>query len=181
MKKMVKRRTFWLTAAALVLLGSVSVHQAMAYFTTYVTAKGGYPVTLGSSTSIEEKVEDMTKHIVLSNTGESECYVRVKIFSGSQIDMSCSTSTDDGGNPYWSLNEADGYWYYKNILPVGGKTEELLAAITIPEEFKDSFDVIVVQECTPVSYQEDGTPYADWEKELDTRTDIGTAGGEEDD
>ena len=36
-----------------------------------------------------------------------------------------------------------------------------------------------MQECTPVLYDEDGSPYADWEKEADTTTDIGTAGGEE--
>ena len=73
----------------------------------------------------------------------------------------------------------DGYWYYSDIVPVSGNTEELLAQIAIPEEYKESFNVVVVQECTPVLYEEDGTPYADWNRIADTRTDIGTADARE--
>ena len=49
----------------------------------------------------------------------------------------------------------------------------------VPQEWKDSFNVVVVQECTPVLYTEDGTPYADWNKKIDTKTDIGTIVREE--
>lgn len=180
MKKLIKTKTFWFAAAAIALIGGASVHSAMAYFTTYVTAKGGHPVTLGTQTSIEEEVEDMTKHIVISNTGESECYVRVKVFSGSQYTIQFSGAVDEEGNPYWSLNQEDGYWYYKDILAVGEETEELLAKIEFPEEWKESFDIVVIQECTPVLYDESGTPYADWNRVIDTKTDIGTANGEGD-
>ena len=38
---------------------------------------------------------------------------------------------------------------------------------------------MVVQECTPVLYEGDGTPYADWNRIADTRTDIGTADARE--
>ena len=55
MKK--KTKVFWLTAAALVFLAGAAVPPAMAYFTTYVEAEGGYPITLGNETTIEEKVE----------------------------------------------------------------------------------------------------------------------------
>ena len=55
-------------------------------------------------------------------------------------------------------------------------TKELLAEITIPEDLKDSFNVVVIQECTQVLYKEDGTPYADWSKIIDTTTDIGGEG-----
>ena len=81
-------------AGALLLLGSAGAGQAMAYFTTYVTAAGGHPVTLGYETQIEEEVENMTKHIVIANTGESDCYVRVKVFSGSQFPVSFSQEAD---------------------------------------------------------------------------------------
>ena len=156
MKK--KTKVFWLTAAALVFLAGAAVPPAMAYFTTYVEAEGGYPITLGNETTIEEKVENMEKHIVLTNTG-------------SQITLTMSGSS-------WNQGE-DGYWYYSDIVPVSGNTEELLAQIAIPEEYKESFNVVVVQECTPVLYEEDGTPYADWNRIADTRTDIGTADARE--
>lgn len=169
MKK--KTKVFWLTVAALVFLAGAAVPPAMAYFTTYVEAEGGYPITLGNETTIEEKVENMEKHIVLTNTGESDCFVRVKVFAGSQITLTMSGSS-------WNQGE-DGYWYYSDIVPVSGNTEELLAKIAVPEEYKESFNVVVVQECTPVLYEEDGTPYADWNRIADTRTDIGTADARE--
>lgn len=172
-KDFLKKGIPWLAAAALILAGGAGVQEAMAYFTTYVTAAGGHPVTLGYETEIEEDVEDMTKHIVIANTGESDCYVRVKVFGGSQFPLTISPGEG------WSQG-ADGYWYYDEILPVGEKTSVLLAAIEeIPEDYEGTFNIIVVQECTPVLYDEDGSPYADWEKEADTTTDIGTAGGEE--
>ena len=51
MKK--KTKVFWLTAAALVFLTGAAVPPAMAYFTTYVEAEGGYSITLGNETTIE--------------------------------------------------------------------------------------------------------------------------------
>ncbi len=59
--RFMKNKTFWLGAAAIVMAGSMTAQSAMAYFTTYVKAKGGYEITLGSETEIEEKVKDMTK------------------------------------------------------------------------------------------------------------------------
>ena len=132
MNKIWKRKTFWLTAAALLLVGGLSIQEAMAYFTTYVEAEGGYTVTLGPSTVIEETVEDMTKSITISNTGNVDCYVRVKVFAGSTVDIAYS------GSANWS-KDADGYWYYKDIVPVGGKSEVLNATISVADGFEESF------------------------------------------
>ena len=169
MKKVWKKKTFGLAATAVVLVGSVSLPNAMAYFTTYVTAKGGYEISVDADSSIEEEVKDMTKHITISNTGENDCYVRVKIFCGSEIKLSCSGTK-------WSKGDDD-YWYYKDIVPAGGKTETLLAKIKLPKDYTENFDVVVIQECTPVLYDSNGTPYADWDRVLDTKTDIGTVSG----
>lgn len=179
MKRYLKQNRFWLTAAALVLLVSVNLPRAMAYFTTCVAAEGGYPVTLSSNATIEEEVEDMTKHIVLSNTGQCDCYVRVKVFSGSQFTIQYAGAVDDEKKPYWNFKETDGYWYYRDIVPKGKETEVLQAKIEVPKDWKETFDIIVIQECTPVLYEADGTPYADWEHNIDTKTDIGTIEGEE--
>ena len=43
-------------------------------------------------------------------------------------------------------------------MPVGGKTEPIVAAITVSEKVKTSFNVVVVQECAPVTYDENGNP-----------------------
>lgn len=160
-------RTFCLGAAAMLLVGSLSIPEAMAYFTTYVRAEGGYEITLGSRTDIHEDVSDMTKEITIENTGKSECYARVRVFCGSRIEI--AYEAEEG----WS-QQGDGYWYYDTILPAGGVSTALHAKIKLPsEDYKDSFNVIVVQECTPVLYKEDGTPYGDWSAVVDTKTDIG--------
>lgn len=170
MRKIWKNKTFWLTAAALLLVGGMSIKETMAYFTTYVEAQGGYTVSLGPYTEIGETVNNMTKQITISNTGSVDCYVRVKVFSGSLVEITYS------GSSSWSKG-ADDYWYYKDIVPVGGNTGVLQATISPLEGFEEnfsSFNVVVIQECTPVLYKSDGSPYGDWNAAVDTRTDIGT-------
>ena len=45
----------------------------------------------------------------------------------------------------------------------------MVVSITGPEdEDMETFNVVVVQECTPVLYNEAGEPYADWALSLDT-------------
>lgn len=187
-KKFYKNQTFWLGVAALVLAGSLSLQSASAYFTTYVTAKGGYQLDFGETTDIEENVSQMTKHIVIQNTGDAngdqDVYVRVKVFNGSIFDLAFSdgeassmgdqaSSVGDGS---WSLGE-DGYYYYSKILKPQEMTSVLDAKITdLPEDYKDSFNIIVVQECTPVTYNADGSAKeADWSATLDSTKEIGTA------
>ncbi|MDD3615645.1 MAG: hypothetical protein PHC41_05395 [Lachnospiraceae bacterium] len=161
-----KKKTIILSAAALALTASLTVGGALAYFTTYSTATGGYPMEMGFTETVpHEEVSGGGKHITIENTGDYECFVRVKVFSPVEI----SYDTTEG----WTLG-ADDYWYYTGsnqdgkeaILPARGVTSELFARISFPEFAEDGskneFDVVVVQECTPVTYDEDGNPVADW-------------------
>ena len=63
----------------------------------------------------------------------------------------------------------DDYWYYRPILPAStdpdnpSQTTVLDAKIILPEGFdRDNFNVVVIQECTPVVYDESGNATADW-------------------
>jgi hypothetical protein len=147
-----------LAVVALLLVMSISVGKAMAYFTTYATAKGGVPVTLGTDTTIHEEFSDWKKTIQIENTGEVAVFVRAKVIAGSQFDISIEGTG-------WSRND-DGYWYYQEPVPVGGMTGSLTAAIQKSEDVESSFNIVVVQECTPVMYDKDGNPCvaenADW-------------------
>ena len=83
---MIRRKTkhLCLAAAALTLTMGVSVGSAMAYFTTYASASGGASLSLSNTVTIpEEQVIDWTKHVTIANTGNQDCYVRVKAFAGS--------------------------------------------------------------------------------------------------
>lgn len=165
MKKIWKHKTIWLTAAALLLVGSISLSKAMAYFTTYASAGGGVEINIvNTKNEVEEKVEGLTKEIRLENTSTQEEYVRVRVFCGSNISLEYSNASGK-----WSQGEGD-YWYYSDIVKPGEITEPLLAAIKVPEEHKDSFDVIVVEESVPVLYGEDGSPYADWSMKAGSAT-----------
>ncbi|MCI6466735.1 MAG: hypothetical protein MSA90_14880 [Faecalicatena sp.] len=166
MKRFRNNKTVWLTAAAVIMAGSMTIHSALAYFTANASAQGGHPISLGSKTDITEDFSDWTKHIEIANTGENDCYIRVKVFSGSQFDVEFS-----GESGAWSQGD-DEYWYYSEIVPAGGKTSVLNAKINVPADFEDDFNVVVIQECTPVQFDENGKAYADWTQKIDTTSDF---------
>ena len=157
MKKKFSKKSLCLAAAALALTAGLSVNSAMAYFTTYATAAGGVTISLGSTTTVpEETVSDWTKHIVIKNTGDFECYVRVKVFAGDKYQDGLKYQ----GSEKLSPGEGD-YYYYSDVVPAGGETEELQVKID-SKDSEEEFNVIVAQECTPVLYDDQGNPYADW-------------------
>lgn len=158
MKLLKKSRVLLVTAAAVLALAA-GAQTALAYFTTYATAKGGYTIHLGETTSIEENFANWTKKVQVANTGSQPCYVRVKAFCGSQYTL---TFTGEG----WSAGE-DGYWYYNAVIPAGGSSAELDISIgNTPVGEAEDFNVVVVQEAAAVRYNADGTPYADWSQTL---------------
>lgn len=150
-----------LSAAALGMTAALTLEGTMAYFTTYVSAGGSQIVNLGAETEIHEDVSNMTKHISIENASAlNDCFVRVKVFAGGELGIDYS-ETD--GNQNWYYQENDGYWYYRPILAAGATTTVLDAKIVLPEGFdKDNFNVVVIQECTPVVYDESGNATADW-------------------
>lgn len=159
--KFYKKHRYMLAVVLVVglLLGS-SINSAMAYFTTYTSAKGGIKIALGDSTTITEEFKDWKKTIKIENTGQMDCYVRAKVLAGEQY-----TIKAEGSN--WSQGR-DGYWYYANPVAPGEQTEALTASIQVPKNLATSFDVVVVQECTPVIYDQNGEALsaeeADWSR-----------------
>lgn len=143
---------------------------ANAYFTTYVTAKGGYEIAWHKE-MIKEEFSDWTKTITISSAQDSiPVYVRAKAFSGSKYKL---TYTGED----WTCRE-DGYYYYNAALKGGETTTPLYVKISdIPEkpENNENFNVVVIYETVPVSYDEEGnmiTPeHADWSKLLTSKVD----------
>ena len=158
-----------LPAAAFACIATAAIRPAWSYFTTYATAKGTEVLHLGDVTEITEEFSSWSKRVSISNSAESEpVWIRARAFCGSAYTL---TYTDESG--LWTP-AADGYYYYQNIVPAGGATENLVVHIdgenlngtTDPA----SFNVVVVYESTPVLYQADGTPYADWNAQVNTGT-----------
>jgi len=147
-----------MAAAALGMTAALTMEGASAYFTTYVSAGGSQVVRLGSTTEIHEDVSQMTKRISIENaSAENDCFVRVKVFYGGDLEVVYSDAENN-----WQEGEG-GYWYYQPILPAAQMTTGLDVKINVPEGYdKDGFNVVVIQECTPVVYDEEGNPTADW-------------------
>lgn len=165
------KRTVCLSAAACLLVGGLAVGRAMAYFTAYAETSGGVVMDMGFTTIIpDEEVREVEggwiKEITVRNTGDYPCYVRVKLL---YAQLEGVTVTAGGTN--WTAGEDD-YYYYTPILQAkdNANAERLDARITRPadslQEDGMNFNVIVVAECTPVLYDEDGNPSADlsWSK-----------------
>ena len=182
-------RNIGLSLLAAALISSAGIKGAMAYFTTYTTAEGGYVSHLGDKTEIKESFDSWTKHVTVSSAPDSEpVYIRARAFCA-RYDLTYAsgsgrwTSGKGGWNEVVPAGE-DGFYYYTEIVNGGESTDVLDVVIDIPFEEDsswedgDSFQVIVVYASTPVRYHEDGTPYGDWTEILDASTEIKTGGSE---
>lgn len=125
----------------------------------YFSTGGGIIVDLGTLAELKEEIIDGTKHIVVENTSQiNDCYIRVKAFSSEILNELIYEHSEA-----WKKGEGDWY-YYLPVLPAGGSTEELLIKINAKKSDieQENFNVIVVFEHTPVVYDEEGNPYAEW-------------------
>ena len=164
MKKRNLFRNILLISFAVVFVLAAGIGDAWAYFTTYARAQGGYIIKLGYETEIEEEFSNWEKRVVISSKSDSQpVYIRARAFCGGEYELTYSGSN-------WTLG-SDGYWYYNNIVYGGDHTDELRVKIeNIPENPEETpeFNVVVIYESTPVGYDAQGNPYADWTKKLDT-------------
>ena len=153
--KNIKLKVLAFIAAGCVLAAGVGT--AFAYFTDSTKAEGLYQIHLAPSTIITEpEVAAGVKHLVITNTGESPVYVRATAFAGDNVTISYS---GEG----WSQD--GNYMVYDTILNGAEEANELLVNFSydLEPEIGDQYNVIVVYEATPVQYDENGNPYADWD------------------
>ena len=107
----INKKSLCLAAAALTLTAGISAGTAMAYFTTYTEASGGVTLNMGFSETIpKEDFSNWTKHVSVENTGDYDCYIRVKALAGSKYQDGLQYSDSDGK---WTPGE-DGYYYYSD-------------------------------------------------------------------
>lgn len=143
-----------------------TLQPALAYLTGSSTVGGSVPVEpLKMTTIITEPVDGLTKSITVSRQeGSTPVWTRVLIVKGETFGIEPNPGTG------WSQGD-DGWWYYDGVLDEDNpSTTPLDVTITdVPEGTLDGeyFDVVVIYECTPVLYKDDGTPYADWSLKLD--------------
>ena len=127
--------------------------------------------------AIEETYGERTKHVTIKNIGDNNVsvYVRARVFASESVDV-------DGSG--WSGPDGEGWYNFDNPVDCGKSANELTVKLTFQSANEltvkltfpegaiqdDPYNVIVIYESTPVQYQEDGTPYADWSYILDNGT-----------
>lgn len=88
--------------------------------------------------------EQFKKIVKIKNTGESPCFVRVKVLISPEKyknELALDINTTD-----WEYK--DGYYYYKKILNCNDETTPLFTKLTIPTGLKngDIFDINIYSE-----------------------------------
>lgn len=163
MKKIKFNKQICLAAVAFALLAGVCVNEAMAYFTTYATASGNVKMELEFTETLpNDRVENKVKTVSVTNDKDYACFVRLKVFVGDAFKDAISFVPGA-----WELK--DGYYTYNQILEPGSTTSDFKVDLTqafaiVPEAGDlDEFNVIIIQECAPVLYNEEtGAAYVDW-------------------
>lgn len=151
--------------AATLALGS-AVLPAAAYLTGNTSASALVPVApLVLHTTLVEDVTDLQKVVTITaDEGYAPVWVRVMVLQGETFDVSV-------GGEGWT-QDGD-WWYYDAPLQPGETANELTVSVdNIPGGAKaladESFNVIVIHECAPVLYDEDGVEKeAKWDLPLD--------------
>ena len=159
-----KRKSYWLSLLALLMIVTLSVQPALAYFTSNTSATGSATLNLGYTTEITEDVKDLVKTVTIQNTKGNPVWVRAIAYCGETFELTVSGWGSTVGRNEWV--------YYGEPIAEGEATAALTVAVTgIPEDSEfpvKSFNVSVQYECIPVeTYDADGNPVAplaaDWE------------------
>ena len=148
-----------LVFVSLILLVTVMVPNALAYFSTYTQTKGMKIVTIGDESQIEEReVKKGIKPIIISaDAGSLPIFVRVKAIHVSSITTKkVDEASEDYAPSKWKQSD-DGYYYYSDALDgvEGGydQSATLLLKVNIPStlvaENGDEIHVVVVYEAIP--------------------------------
>ena len=163
-----KKRYLILAVLAIAMVLSASIGTAIAYFTTYTDARGGYVIHMKYETEIHEDVEAGVKKITITNnpntgteTGTYPVFVRVRIWSGSDTNIDSVSGTD------WLTTTPDSTnaIRYRNALYTGETTSALEVKISEVQGAGvrpgDPVDVVITYESVPAVFLPNGDPDLD--------------------
>lgn len=136
-----------ITAAAICLLlaGTLSFGGTLAYLITQSEALTNTFHAPNYNTTIDEKFENNVKeNVAIQNTGDADAYVRAAVIilwkcgeevhsqipvAGEDYSITWNTNLENPNN-LWFLG-SDGFYYYKQPVPAGEKTQNLINKCTV--------------------------------------------------
>lgn len=151
-----KKKSIFLVALSIILLIAATANSTLAYFTSYITAEGGYTLNLQKGrVTVLTDVDGGCHWVQLVNSeGNLPIYVRGRFIvpDGCTLEM---------GGQGWT--EGDGYWSYTSILNPGEETTQLQATVTRLAGYDpDSYDIVFIYETSPVLRDQNGNYYSDY-------------------
>ena len=120
---------------------SIENHMVLGYNTISLQEDYEPPIEMAKGISF-------TKEPYAVNTGNVDCYVRIKsLISDSRV---ADGITIDYNTEDYTYNNEDGYWYYKNAISPGQETTPLFTTVSVStaadDIVLDGFDIYVYAE-----------------------------------
>lgn len=160
-----------LVLLALILIVTLSIGPAFAYFTDSVQTDGAETVVLGSKGEIGEEMDQgpgtHIKRVAVTNTGDVPMFVRAKVFYAPELTVAVSGWIRQGTDPAGGFETA--YYLYDGVVEPGDTASGLTVTITgfpTDGEEGDKLNVVVVYESVPVLYDENGEAVMDWDQAI---------------
>ena len=164
-----KNKNLFLAVLAIILVLGSGIGAAVAYFTSFVEAKGGYVIQLEPKTVINEYY-DGQKRVQIQNTakaGLEPLFVRAKVFYGTEPEITVTVTSAASTWIVEQIPTAAGHKYYLATYTEAVYGQEFADTLSIDVNTKadmkneEYFDVNVVYECVPAVFKADGTPDLD--------------------
>ena len=115
---------------------------------------------LPNITVTEKIINEKTKTLYITNMGTEDVFIRAKIFYPLNSDITVENYNQ------WGIGTNDYYYYNEIVKP---KENANILQVTIEGDIKEeeftATDFYVIFEASPVLYDENGNPYADWNRE----------------
>lgn len=161
------KRRLLLALLAVIMVLSVSIGPALAYFSTYTVAEGKKPIKVVPDTTITESVANETQKVLhVTNDGNAPCFVRVKAFAPEDISLSLKSGENWTGGTYDSASQCWVFTY--NVVLMTTKPDNETTDLTIEIDLSglaagvDDFNIAVVYESTTAIWHNGAYVADDW-------------------
>ena len=137
---------------------------AYAYFTDTTKAQGEAKLILGYSTELTEDVGANYKAVTMRNTGQSDVAVRIQVFIPTIPGLTIRASEETLAS--WYCEDSNAFpqtWVYGDsqgvtLLKPQAETKPFTLNIALENETLSQFDITVVGQTSPISYNADNVP-----------------------
>ena len=157
MREKYKKQKMFIVILAIFIMGIIEATSVYAYFSADASASSSMHIDLQDAKPqiFETKGNNQIK-LTIKNTEKSDAYIRIKAITPSSVNVTYSSNV---------ASSNDGYYYYADVVLPGSSTNEI--TINFNTSRTEHYKSIIVAETISASYDEQGSPYANWNATLE--------------